>query len=143
MNVGNNIKEISDLAHEAESHLDLAIKNNSYSEKTSEYVLKLKREINSFLETHDGILQHKDSIDSKQINIFDLKTFHSQLSDHFAQDFEKKFLHSPIKPYFQIYPQLVHDLAEKNNKKTNSVKKITKNAIHFVIWKIIYKILKI
>jgi HAMP domain-containing protein/HPt (histidine-containing phosphotransfer) domain-containing protein len=116
-----NIKEISDLAHEAESHLDLAIKNNSYSEKTSEYVLKLKREINSFLETHDGILQHKDSIDSKQINIFDLKTFHSQLSDHFAQDFEKKFLHSPIKPYFQIYPQLVHDLAEKNNKKIQLV----------------------
>jgi len=111
-----NVKVIADLAHEAETHLDEAIKNKSKSSSIAHYVHRLKSEISNFIESYDGILQHKESADSKQINIHDLKSFYSLLQDNLAKDFELKFLQTPIKPFFQIYPQLISELAEKNNK---------------------------
>jgi two-component system, chemotaxis family, sensor kinase CheA len=118
-----NIKQIANLANETENELDKIINNQESTLSVDKLITTLIHEITTFTEKHEGILHFRDSITHKQIEIDNLLSFHQKLPSNreLSVEFQKMFLYTPIKPYLQIYPALVAELAEKSNKEINFI----------------------
>src|SRR5690606_34405449 len=119
-----NVPEIVQLAHDFEQYLEPFYNSESMDESLKSIVLErisaLQVGIECYIDRYDSIIQYRGSPNLKTIPIRNLESFSDLLKGHskeLIKQFRKHFYFFEIRPYFQMYPNMVKELELKLGKK--------------------------
>jgi two-component system chemotaxis sensor kinase CheA len=120
------ISILTQSANQLETYLtpyyDIEIAPNEVKEEVLARILDLQIAIECYIDQYDNILQYNDRENNKMVSLKSIKEF-SDILRKSHQDilplFKKSFFKTNIAPYFQIYPNIVKELASKLHKEVD------------------------
>lgn len=119
-----NIPEITQLAHDFEQYLEpfynMEKMDGSLRSTALERISALQVAIECYIDRYDSIIQYRGSKKTKLIPVQNLEKFSGVLRGYgkeLLDQFRDHFYFFEIRPFFQMYPNLINDLEVKLGKK--------------------------